>query len=572
MASTKRGGPLRPGREAAIIRRLLGQHEGALPRYAIVRIWREIFAASVAQQQSVLVAVCDPAMDGRFAAAAREHLGALTPLRVYRSAAQAIGEVVEGRAGAAILPLPGDGAAEGAADGREWWPGLLQQHHEGRIHVVARLPFWRVRPEGAPAVQALVIAGSPADPSGDDVSLIALEMEAQISPCQPRPEPRHGRLQAALHPSPPPARRARRPGSGGGRGLRGTGRSAPPLHRRVAGAAAGRRRLRRRDQRRDRWPMSVSRRPRPRPEIMAIDPYVGGASKVPGVSRIIKLSSNEGAFGPPPAARTAISLSADGMNRYPDGSATAMRQAIGGYFDLDPARIVCGNGSDEIINLLIQAYGGPGTELLMSAHGFSIYAIFGRLAGGTVIKVPEHDLVADIDGFLASVTARTRLVFLANPNNPTGALVPLPDLRRLREGLPPDVLLVLDGAYAEYVDRPDFDAGLSLVEGGENTVMTRTFSKIWGLGGARLGWGYGPAAIMDVLNRPAAALQRQQRSRRSRRRRPVPAGLGGDVARPQQLGPRACEPGAAGDRPSHLAQRGELRPRRFHLPRARQRG
>jgi chorismate mutase/prephenate dehydratase len=180
VATTKRGGPLRPGREAAIIRRLLGRHEGALPRYAIARIWREIFASSVAQQQSVLVAVCDPAMDGRFAAAAREHLGALTPLRVYRGAAQAIGEVVEGRAGVAILPLPGEGAAEGAA-GPEWWPGLLQQHHKGRIHVVARLPFWRSRPEGAPAVQALVIASSPADPSGDDISLIALEMEAQIS-------------------------------------------------------------------------------------------------------------------------------------------------------------------------------------------------------------------------------------------------------------------------------------------------------------------------------------------------------------------------------------------------------
>jgi chorismate mutase / prephenate dehydratase len=181
VAVTKKGGgPLRPGREANIIRRLLARHEGALPRHAIVRIWREIFSSSVAQQQSVLVAVCDPAMDGRFAAAAREQFGALTPLRVYRSAAQAIGEVVEGRAGAAILPLPGEGAAEGAT-GPEWWPGLLQQHHKGRIHVVARLPFWRSRPEGAPAVQALVIASSPADPSGDDISLIALEMEAQIS-------------------------------------------------------------------------------------------------------------------------------------------------------------------------------------------------------------------------------------------------------------------------------------------------------------------------------------------------------------------------------------------------------
>jgi histidinol-phosphate aminotransferase len=247
--------------------------------------------------------------------------------------------------------------------------------------------------------------------------------------------------------------------------------------------------------------MSATRRPQPRPEIMAIAPYVGGESKLPGVTRIIKLSSNEGAFGPPPAARAAIAQSADGMSRYPDGGARAMREAIGTYFGLDPARIVCGNGSDEIINLLIQAYGGPGTELLMSAHGFSIYEIFGTLAGGAVIKLPERDLVADMDAFLAAVTERTRLVFLANPNNPTGSLLPLSELRRLREGLPPDVLLVLDGAYAEYVDRPDFDAGVSLVEAGENTVMTRTFSKIWGLGGARLGWGYGPAAIMDVLNR-----------------------------------------------------------------------
>jgi histidinol-phosphate aminotransferase len=242
-------------------------------------------------------------------------------------------------------------------------------------------------------------------------------------------------------------------------------------------------------------------RPQPRPEIMAIAPYVGGESHLPGVSRIMKLSSNEGAFGTPPGARAAIARSADGMSRYPDGSARAMREAIGAHFGLDPARIVCGNGSDEILNLLIQAYGGPGTELLMSAHGFSIYEIFGTLAGGTVTKLPERDLTADVDAVLAAVTERTRLVFLANPNNPTGSLLPLAALQRLRQGLPEDVLLVLDGAYAEYVDRPDYDAGVSLVEAGENTVMTRTFSKIWGLGGARLGWGYGPAAIVDVLNR-----------------------------------------------------------------------
>lgn len=181
VAATKRGaGPLRPGREAAILRRLLSQHHGALPRSAIIRIWREIFASSIAQQHNVQVAVCDPAMDGRFQAAAREHLGALTPMRVYRSPAQAIGEVVDGRASAAILPLPGEGAGDGGT-GPGWWPGLLQQNTKGRIHVVGRLPFWNLRPEGAPSVQALIVANTPADPSGDDISLLALEMESQVS-------------------------------------------------------------------------------------------------------------------------------------------------------------------------------------------------------------------------------------------------------------------------------------------------------------------------------------------------------------------------------------------------------
>lgn len=247
--------------------------------------------------------------------------------------------------------------------------------------------------------------------------------------------------------------------------------------------------------------MSERRHPTPRPEIMAIAPYVGGESTIPGVSRIIKLSSNEGAFGAPPAARDAITEGAAKMARYPDGSVRGLREAIGAHFGLDPARIVCGNGSDEILSMLVQAYGGPGTDILMSQYGFSIYEIFGTLAGSTVIKAPETDMVADIDALLGAVTDKTTLVFLANPNNPTGSLVPAAELRRLRDGLPPHVLLVIDAAYAEYVDRPDYDAGLSLVDAGENTIMTRTFSKIWGLGGARLGWCYGPAPIIDVLNR-----------------------------------------------------------------------
>ena len=241
--------------------------------------------------------------------------------------------------------------------------------------------------------------------------------------------------------------------------------------------------------------------PQPRPTILSIEPYVGGESKLPGVNRIIKLSSNEGAFGVPPGARAAMAEAAAEMHRYPDGGATALREAIGRRFGLDPARIVCGNGSDELIAQLILSYGGEGTELVMSAHGFIMYDLAGRYAGCRVIKVPERGLMPDVDALLAAVGPRTRLLFLANPNNPTGAMLPASEVERLRAGLPADVLLVLDAAYAEYVTRPDYDPGTALVDSGTNTVMTRTFSKIFGMGGARLGWAYAPAPIADILNR-----------------------------------------------------------------------
>ena len=241
--------------------------------------------------------------------------------------------------------------------------------------------------------------------------------------------------------------------------------------------------------------------PQPRPEIFSVASYVGGESVLPGITRVIKLSSNEGAFGPPASAVAALAEAGTKMHRYPDGGMAKLRAAIGAAFGLDPARIVCGNGSDELLTLLIQAYGGPGTELIMSAHGFSIYEISGKLSGCTVLKAPEKALTADVDAILALVTPQTQMVFLANPNNPTGTLLPQAEILRLRAGLPEDVLLVIDAAYAEYVDRADYDAGAALVDAGENSVMTRTFSKIFGLGGARLGWAYAPAAIVDVLNR-----------------------------------------------------------------------
>lgn len=241
--------------------------------------------------------------------------------------------------------------------------------------------------------------------------------------------------------------------------------------------------------------------PQPRPEILTIKPYIGGESELPGRNRTIKLSSNEGAFGVPPGAQAAIRAVTEQVFRYPDGGADALREALGKRWGFDPARIVCGAGSDDLIYQLCLSYGGPGRDIIMSAHGFSIYQIAGTYAGSRVIKVPERNLTADLDAMLAAVSPSTRLMFLANPNNPTGSMVPSEDVARLRERLPPEVLLVLDAAYAEYVTRPDFDPGAKLVDASGTTVMTRTFSKVFGLGGMRIGWCYAPPAVVDVLNR-----------------------------------------------------------------------
>ncbi|MGH7118482.1 MAG: histidinol-phosphate transaminase [Acetobacteraceae bacterium] len=247
--------------------------------------------------------------------------------------------------------------------------------------------------------------------------------------------------------------------------------------------------------------MTILSAPNPRPEILRISPYVGGESKLAGVNRTIKLSSNEGPFGAPPGARVAFAALAPTMHLYPDGTASELRRAIGRRFGLEPERIVCGAGSDNLIYLLALAYSGPGTEIIMSAHGFSIYGIAARFAGARVLKAAERNLTADVDAMLALVSPATRIVFLANPNNPTGSMLPAADVARLRAGLPCEALLVVDAAYAEYVARADYDPGITLVRSANNTVMTRTFSKIFGMGGMRLGWAYAPAAIADVLNR-----------------------------------------------------------------------
>ena len=242
--------------------------------------------------------------------------------------------------------------------------------------------------------------------------------------------------------------------------------------------------------------------PRPQPGILDISPYVGGRSTAgePG-GRVIKLSSNESPFGPSPRAIEAYRAVADELHRYPDGGAHDLRAALAQRYGLDAQRIVCGNGSDELIAMLTRAYIGPGDEALYSEYGFLMYPIAVMSAGATPTAVPEQGLRADIDALLAHVTPRTRIVFLANPNNPTGSYVSAEELRRLRDGLPSEVLLVIDSAYAEYVGANDYSAGDELVEDGGNVVMTRTFSKIYGLAALRLGWAYCPTDVAGVLNR-----------------------------------------------------------------------
>jgi histidinol-phosphate aminotransferase len=247
--------------------------------------------------------------------------------------------------------------------------------------------------------------------------------------------------------------------------------------------------------------MSPQTRPVPRPGVLDIAPYVPGRSTADGGAKLHKLSSNETPLGPSKAAIAAYRKEADSLLYYPDGSATELRRAIGAAHGLNPDRIVCGAGSDEILNLLAHTYIGPGDEAIYSQYGFLVYPIAIKAAGGTGIVAPEKDLATDVDAILARVTERTRVVFLANPNNPTGTYIPFREVRRLHAGLPRQTLLVLDAAYAEYVRRNDYESGVELAGSADNVVMTRTFSKIHGLAALRIGWGYGPEHVIDALNR-----------------------------------------------------------------------
>ncbi len=237
----------------------------------------------------------------------------------------------------------------------------------------------------------------------------------------------------------------------------------------------------------------------PQPGIMEIALYQGGQSKIDGRADVLKLSSNENPLGPPPSAVAAINEAALGTHRYPSTDHAELRNAISEVYGLEADRIICGVGSDEVLQFVCQAFTGPGDEVIHTEHGFSMYPILAHMAGATPVMVPEKDRVVDVDEILSAVTERTRIVMLTNPGNPTGTILPLAQIERLADGLPPSVILVLDCAYIEYAD--GHDGGEALARNCDNVIMTRTFSKLYGLGGLRIGFGYGSKALIDVMTR-----------------------------------------------------------------------
>ena len=241
--------------------------------------------------------------------------------------------------------------------------------------------------------------------------------------------------------------------------------------------------------------------PVPRPGVMDIAAYVPGKDGSGLSGRIFKLSSNESPMGPSPAAIDAFRAVGTHLELYPDGQAVELREAIAAVHGLNASNLICGAGSDELLGLLCRAYLGAGDEAIITQHGFLVYKIQILASGATPVTVPEDDCRVNVDHILAAVTERTRAVFIANPGNPTGSYVPMADIRRLHAGLPPHVLLVLDAAYAEYVRRNDYEAGVELVSANKNVVMVRTFSKVYGLAALRVGWLYGPTDIVGALNR-----------------------------------------------------------------------
>ncbi|MFB3102912.1 MAG: histidinol-phosphate transaminase [Alphaproteobacteria bacterium] len=241
-------------------------------------------------------------------------------------------------------------------------------------------------------------------------------------------------------------------------------------------------------------------RPQAKEGVLRVTPYAGSEAKADG-GQLINISSNESAYEASARAREAYANAAANLRRYPEIDARSLRQALAAHYGLEPERIICGTGSDQIIDLIALAFAGVGDEVVYSAHGFQMYPIAAHAVGAMPVAAREVNLTADVDALLDRVNERTRIVFLANPNNPTGTFVTRDELARLHAGLPGEVLLVIDAAYAEYVTQADYEPGVELARAHENVVMTRTFSKIYALASLRVGWAYGPRDIIGILDR-----------------------------------------------------------------------
>ena len=241
--------------------------------------------------------------------------------------------------------------------------------------------------------------------------------------------------------------------------------------------------------------------PQPKPWILAIAPYVPGRSSTDDGRKVVKLSSNENPLGTSKEAIVAFAEHKHDLERYPDASAADLRKTIAAKYDLDPARIIYGTGSDEILHLITGAYAGHGDEVIHVKYGFAVYEIAARRVGATVIVAPDLDYATDVDAILGCVTEATRIVFIANPNNPTGTFTPRAEISRLHAALPPHVMLVIDQAYGEYIEAEDDDYGLEMARASPNVIITRTFSKIYGLAAERIGWGYGSAEAVAAMHR-----------------------------------------------------------------------
>ena len=299
-------------------------------------------------------------------------------------------------------------------------------------------------------------------------------------------------------------------------------------------------------------------RPEPRPGVLDLEPYVPGKSGAPGVARVFKLSANETPLGPSPKAIEAFRSVAGHLEDYPEGTARLLREAIGKQYGLDPARIICGAGSDDLLNLIGDAYLKDGDEAIYPKHGFLVYPIATLGSGATPIVAEEKEHTADVDAILAKVSDRTKVVWIANPNNPTGTYIPYDELKRLQRSLPPHVLLVVDAAYSEYVRRNDYDAGIELVATCNNVVMTRTFSKIYGLAALRVGWMYGPAARHRRDQPHPRAVQCQHAGDDGRDRGDQRHRAYGNGARPQRAVARLADRRGAQARPQGDAERRQL--------------